>query len=142
VTTDGSGERFHRRPRARGPRSEPGLDVDPRDAFDAELDAISTRVARVEAAGRSAFQDGSPGYDTASMAIIRLAALFEVRRFEPFLDGISPIERNAIRATRHHASHQGYRQMDDDEFWHTITVDVPDCVERLRGRASSTREPQ
>jgi hypothetical protein len=125
------GERFTRRPRE--PRSEGDLEVPPRQAFDAELDAITDRVSRVVAAGRTAFIDGSPGYDVASMAIIRLAGLFEVRRFHPFLAGVTPIEQRSIKASRQYAAHGGYREM-DDEFWHTITIDVPELVSRLRNR--------
>lgn len=122
--------KFARKPR--GPRTADDLDVPPRQAFDAELDAITQRAGRVLAAGRAAFIDGSVSYDIASMAIIRLAGLFEARRFGPFLVNITPTEQRSIKATRQYAAHGGYREMDDDEFWHTVTVDVPDLVGRLR----------
>lgn len=125
-----AGARFARTPRVH--RSEEELEVSSRSAFDAELDAIAQRADRVAAAGRAAFIDGSPSYDTASMAIIRLAGLFEVRRFAPFLGIVDPIEARGIRATRQYAAHGGYREMDDDEFWRTITEDVPEFVNRLR----------
>lgn len=122
---------FARKPRVR--RRDESLEVPPRSAFEAELDTIVERVSWVEAAGREDFFDGSPSYDVAWMAIIRLAGLFEVRRFEPFLDVVDPIVVRGIRATRQNAGHGGYRQMDDDEFWHTANTDVPSLVSRLRG---------
>ena len=90
----GPGDRFARKPRK--PRTEEDLEVPPRQAFDAELDAIIERVGRVVAGGRTAFVDGSPTYDAASMAIIRLAGLFEVRRFGPFLAGVAPGEQAVL----------------------------------------------
>lgn len=126
----GPGDRFARKPRK--PRTEEDLEVPPRQAFDAELDAIIERVGRVVAGGRTAFVDGSPTYDAASMAVIRLAGLFEVRRFGPFLAGVAPGEQRSIKTTRQYAAHGGYREMDDDEFWDTVTIDIPGLVDRLR----------
>ena len=96
------------------------------------LDAIIERVGRVVAGGRTAFVDGSPTYDAASMAVIRLAGLFEVRRFGPFLAGVAPGEQRSIKTTRQYAALRGYREMDDDEFWDTVTIDIPGLVDRLR----------
>lgn len=124
------GERFTRKPR--GPRADENLETPPREAFDAELDAITARVSRVATAGRAAFVDGSASYDVASMAIIRLAGVFEVRRFGPFLLDVTSVEQRSIKATRQYAAHGGYRVMDDEEFWHTVTVDVPELIGRLR----------
>mgnify|MGYP005810839021 CR=1 FL=1 len=134
-TPHGPGERFARKPR--GSRSEETLEVPPRQAFDAELDSISERVSRVVAAGRAAFVDGSASCDVASMAIIRLAGLFEVRRFGPFLLDVTQVEQRSIKATRQYAAHGGYREMDDDEFWHTIVTDLPTLVARLRNLTST-----
>lgn len=128
--TGDSGGGFARR--SREPRAGEDLEVPPRRAFDAELDAITDRVDQVVSTDRDDFTDGAPSYDIASMAIIRLSGLFEVRRFGPFLATVTPAEQRAIKATRQYAAHGGYREMDDDELWHTITIDVPDLVARLR----------
>jgi hypothetical protein len=120
------------------PRQEPvaPLDDPASDAADfiQELDLIYSRVRRVIDAGRAAFFDGSPSYDSASMAIIRLRALLDVKRFQPFLGQLTDAERRAINATRVVTAHAHYAVMDDEEFWHTVTRDVPDVVARLRAR--------
>lgn len=129
-TPSGLGDKFARKPR--NPRADENLETPSREAFDAELDSITARVSRVATAGWDAFVDGSASYDVASMAIIRLAGVFEVRRFEPFLVEVTPVEQRSIKATRQYAAHGGYREMDDEEFWHTVTVDVPELISRLR----------
>lgn len=109
-----------------------------RDAADfaQELDLIESRVRRVIDAGRPDFVDGSASYDAASMAIIRLRALLDVKRFEPFLGVLTEAERRAINATRLVTAHAHYAVMDDEEFWFTATRDVPDVLARLRAQSA------
>jgi hypothetical protein len=134
-------ERFE--PRARGvPRHATDRQLDDakavRDATDfaQELDLIESRVRRVLDAGRADFIDGSPSYDAASMAIIRLGALVDARRFERFLAALTEAERRAINATSVVTAHAHVALMADEEFWHTVTRDVPDVVSRLRARGA------
>lgn len=103
-------------------------------AFAQELDLIDSRVRRVIEAGRADFFDGSASYDAASMAIVRLRALLDVTRFETFLGALTEDERRAINATRVVTAHAHYAVMDDEEFWSTVTRDVPDVLARLRAR--------
>lgn len=103
-------------------------------AFAQELDLIDSRVLRVIEAGRADFFDGSASYDAASMAIVRLRALLDVKRFETFLGALTEDERRAINATRVVTAHAHYAVMDDEEFWSTVTRDVPDVLARLRAR--------
>ena len=109
-----------------------------RDAADfaQELDLIDSRVRRVVEAGRADFFDGSASYDAASMAVIRMRALLDVKRFEPFLGALTEAERRAINATRVVTAHAHYAVMDDQEFWYTVTRDVPDVLARLRARVA------
>ncbi|MFJ4044258.1 antitoxin [Microbacterium sp. NPDC089987] len=103
------------------------------DAFTAELDKVELRVRAVVAAGRGSFFEGSESYDRASMAIIRLAALFEnEKRFARFLSAATAIERQGISHTRNVAGHAGYIAMDDEIFWRTVTVQVPQFIAKLR----------
>jgi hypothetical protein len=123
--------RFQPVPRADADPPAP-LPVPARREFDGELDGIQARIDRVVAAGRTDFGEGSPSYDVASMAIIRFAALLEVKRFAGFLAALTDTERRGATATRNFASHSGYRAMDEGEFWHTVTVDLPALIARLR----------
>lgn len=114
---------------AERPDLPPG--VDDLGAFVTELAAIERRIERVLASGRAAFSDGSDSYDHASMAIIRLAALFEDERFHRSLSSVSETERRGIATTRNVVAHHGYRAMDDERFWRTITIDVPALLRRV-----------
>ncbi|MBX3193932.1 MAG: antitoxin [Microbacteriaceae bacterium] len=113
--------------------------VDDLDAFLDELDSIEGRIERVVARGQDAFSDGSDSYDHASMAIIRLAAIFEDDRFEAFLTPVPESARRGIATTRNLVAHHGYRAMDDERFWLTITVHVPDLLDRIRPSATERR---
>lgn len=127
-------QRFPRRTVAR-PHGEPGLppEVSDLDAFREELDAIGHRIDKVVARGRAAFRRDSDSYDNASIALIRLAALFEDDdRFLPLLSPVTDEERRGIVTTRNIVSHRGYRTMDAGRFWSTITTDVPDLLRRIR----------
>ncbi len=106
--------------------------VDARARFLEELELIQARIDKVVAVGRDAFGDGSDSYDIAVVAAVRLSALLEPRRFRPFLTDLSDDERRGIAATRNIAVHGAYRDMDDDYFWHTLTVDIPELLARFR----------
>lgn len=107
---------------------------DPRRVLAAELDKIAARVEKVRAAGRDQFRDGEPAYDIGSIAIQRLAALFEDEvRLGPLVSAVAADEeRKGIVATRNYTAHVGYTAMNDDVFWHTITVDVPAFIAKVR----------
>jgi hypothetical protein len=113
--------------------------VDDLDAFAAELDAVEGRITRVLERGRDAFFEGSDSYDHSSMAIIRLAALFEDARSLPLLTPVTDAERRGVATTRNIVAHHGYRAMDDERFWLTITTDLPDVVRRLRAHVGERR---
>lgn len=65
------------------------------------------------------------------MAIIRLAALYENRRFAALLDDIDPGARMGIIATRNYAVRHG---MDDEVLWKSTTVSAPGLIDRVRAR--------
>ena len=126
-------KRFSRRTNS-APESR--LQSVPSDAelFEVELMRIEQRIAKVVAAGRDAVADGTDSYDNATVAVIRLAALFENdKRFEPFLEDVTDLERRGVAGTRNMAAHRGYASMDDEVFWDTITVQVPALIAKLRG---------
>lgn len=99
----------------------------------AELDRIEQRVQDVIARGRPAFVEGSESYDRATVAVLRLAALFEQeKRFGPFLTVVTDDERRGITTTRNIAAHSGYGSMNADVFWRTVTERLPEVVARIR----------
>lgn len=103
------------------------------DVLREELDRIEHRVHDVIAHGRSSFVEGSESYDRATVAILRLAALFEQeKRFGPFLTEVTEEERRGITTTRNIAAHSGYGALNADVFWRTVTERCPDVVARIR----------
>ena len=104
-----------------------------RDLAAEELRKISLRLDRVVAGGRDGFVDGSATFDHATVAIIRLAALFEdSARFGEFLAAATDDERRGISHTRNIAAHVGYASMDADIFWRSMTVDAVAFVAKIR----------
>lgn len=128
----------HHEPSARWqPRRRRDGDVDgappAADVLREELDRIEHRVQHVIAHGRSSFVEGSESYDRATVAILRLAALFEQeKRFGRFLTEVTGEERRGITTTRNIAAHSGYGAMNADVFWRTITERLPNVVGRIR----------
>ena len=121
-------ERFQKRPRAT-PRAAPN----DAGAFEEELRKIELRLDLVSAAGRASFVDGSTSFDHATVAILRLAALLERgSRFAQFFEAATDDEKRGIATTRNIAAHVGYASMDLDAFWHTMTVDVPVFIAKIR----------
>jgi hypothetical protein len=118
------------RPSPRSPRRDTARDTT--ELFDAELEKIRDRLRSVEAAGRGHFRDGSDSYDHASIAVVRLAALLEGGG--PFASHFASLDdeaRRGIVTTRNIISHSGYARMDDDVFWRTVTVDIPDVLRAI-----------
>lgn len=104
-----------------------------RDLLADELAKISSRIQRTTADGRGAFFEGSDSYDRAIVAIVRLAALFdEGTRYGELLAVATPRERIGIAHMRNIAAHQGYAAMDEEQFWLTVTVDMPAFIAKLR----------
>lgn len=105
-----------------------------REALSDELNRIDDRIRRTAADGRNAFFEGSDSYDRAVVAVIRLAALFEDEesQFGELLAVATKRERTGITHTRNIAAHRGYAVMNDDQFWETVTTDVPAFIEKLR----------
>jgi len=100
------------------------------------LDAITTLLHHAVDGGRGAFQRDSPAYACGSMVIIRIAALFETDEFDEFLGATPETVRRAIATTRHIASHSGYRSMNDDVFWSTLTEHLPPYLATWRAAVS------
>ena len=123
---------FAPRPRA-ARRHAPSFDV---DNFLHELNVITHRVERVAAVPVEAFSADCPEYDSACMAIIRLAAFLERDEYAPYMDALTSSEKRALRTTRNIAAHSGYQNMDDQLLWTAVTRNVPDMIERLRAAAS------
>jgi len=97
-----------------------------------ELSRIERRLEAVIAQGRHEFSEGSDSYDRATVAVLRLASLFEEDRFRAVLGVVTTAERRGIITTRNIAAHSGYSSMDIDIFWRTVTERLPGVIERIR----------
>ncbi|GAA1485438.1 antitoxin [Brachybacterium fresconis] len=123
--------RWQPRPRT----TEPAHDAPPADdVLHHELVRIQHRVEDVLAQGREAFAEGSDSYDRATVAILRLAALFEdEKRYSPHLSVVTLEERRGITTTRNLVAHSGYGAMNTEIFWRTVTERLPEVIARIRG---------
>lgn len=100
------------------------------------LDAITKLLGHAVEGGRDAFQRDSPAYACGSLVVIRIAALFETDEFDEFLGETPAPVRRAIVTIRNIASHSGYRSMNDDAFWSTLTDDLPAYLTAWRAAVS------
>src|SRR5699024_454328 len=83
--------------------------------------------------GRAEFTEGSDSYDRATVAILRLAALFESdERFGELLRVVTLEERRGIITTRNIAAHSGCGAMNTEIFWRTVTERLPEVIARIR----------
>ncbi|MGP5008112.1 antitoxin [Brachybacterium tyrofermentans] len=122
--------RWEMRPRTR--TTDEGAPVSADVLLD-ELSRIQRRVDAVIAQGRDAFVEGSESYDRATVAVLRLAALFEEeKRFSEFLSVVTAEERRGITTTRDIAAHRGYGAMNAAALWRTVTELLPDLLARIR----------
>ncbi|GAA1300917.1 antitoxin [Brachybacterium tyrofermentans] len=122
--------RWEMRPRTR--TTDEGAPV-AADVLLDELSRIQRRVDAVIAQGRDAFVEGSESYDRATVAVLRLAALFEEeKRFSEFLSVVTAEERRGITTTRDIAAHRGYGAMNAAVSWRTVTELLPDLLARIR----------
>lgn len=119
--------------RPRTSRRTPSFDA---ENFLRELDVIAHRIDRVAATPVEAFNADCPGYDSACMVIIRLAAFLERNEYALYMDVLAAAEKRALRTTRNIAAHSGYQSMDDELLWTAVTRNVPNMIERLRAAAS------
>jgi hypothetical protein len=106
-----------------------------RAKFEESLDAIDTFLHHAIVGGRDEFVDNSPAYASGSMAIIRTAALFETEEFAIYLSEVPDEVARGIVTTRNIASHSGYRSMNDDVFWDTLTIHLPPYLASWRAAA-------
>lgn len=98
-----------------------------------ELVRIERRIDDVITQGREEFTEGSDSYDRATVAILRLAALFEdEKRFAALLSVVTLDERRGITTTRNIAAHSGYGAMNTGIFWFTVTERLPEVIARIR----------
>lgn len=119
--------------------AKPRVPTSPDDGVDHQLENFRDSLEDIEsylslamAGGREAFVRRSGAYASGSVAITRAAALFEVSGFERFLSGVDESTALAIATTRNIADHAGYRAMDDDRFWLTLNVHLPQLLYALR----------
>lgn len=127
--TPDRGARFAAKPRA----AERAGGVDHHlENFRDSLDDIESYLLLATSGGREAFVRRSGAYASGSVAITRAAALFEVSGFARFLAEVDEPTALAIATTRNIADHSGYRAMDDDRFWLTLTVHLPQLLHELR----------
>lgn len=96
-----------------------------------ELSQILRRAQSVASKPRDEFLEGTESYDVASMMMIRMASLIERPEFEPWAAVLTDDEINAIRTMRYIVAHAGYAAMNDDIFWISVTVQMPEIIERL-----------
>lgn len=104
--------------------------------FRDSLDAITTLLHHASIGGRDSFVRDSPAYASGSMVVIRIAALFETAEFSAYLDATPEEARGGIVTMRNIASHAGYRPMDDDVFWSTLTTLIPSLLAEWRRTAA------
>ena len=108
----------------------PGPRPSDRANFLDSLDEIAHAISLAAPPGTQQIHRGSLEYYTASMAIIRLAALVEEDAYESFLTAATTTERRAIATMRNIAA--GYREMNDSLLWQTLTTGLPELLDRLR----------
>jgi len=128
--------RFARRPRAADDAAAREV---ARARFAESLDAIETFLGHAVEGGRGGFARNSPAYASGSMAIIRTAALFEDDEFRPYLGAVPMEVERGIATTRNIVSHSGYRAMNDDVFWATLTVHLPPFIAEWRAAARTAQ---
>lgn len=97
-----------------------------------ELARIERRLEAVVDEGRRNFFEGSDSYDRATVAVLRLASLFEQEQFGAALEVVTTTERRGIITTRNIAAHSGYGAMDVEIFWRTVTERLPETIARIR----------
>jgi len=112
----------------RAPRTERPLTDHARANFLESVDAIAAFLSHAVGSGRGAFLRTSPSYASGSMAIIRTAALFETDDFAPFVTDTPAEVVAALRTMRNIASHAGYRAMNDERLWVTLTTELPPYI--------------
>ena len=101
-----------------------------------ELVKIERRIEDVICQGREAFTEGSDSYDRATVAVLRLAALFEESgKYGQHLSVVTLDEQRGIITTRNIAAHSGYGAMNTDIFWRTVTERLPEVIARIRAAA-------
>jgi len=100
--------------------------------FRDSLEDIESHLLLAVSGGREAFVRRSGAYAAGSVAITRAAALFEVPGFTRFVSGVDRSTALAIATTRNIADHSGYRAMDDDRFWLTLTAHLPRFLTELK----------
>jgi hypothetical protein len=103
--------------------------------FLGSLDAIDAFILHATNGGRGDLTRNSPAYASGSMAVIRAAGLFEVDGFADFLTDTPDEVVRALRTMRNIASRSGYRAMDDEFLWVSLTVELPPYVARWRHAA-------
>ncbi|MFE7845717.1 hypothetical protein ACFUTX_11070 [Microbacterium sp. NPDC057407] len=69
------------------------------------------------------------------MAIIRTAALFEADEFQQLRGDVPEEVVRGIVTTRDIVSHSGYRSMNDELFWDTLTIHLPPYLDAWRSAA-------
>lgn len=126
------GRRFTRVPRS---ATDPSNAEIARANFNDSLEAIQSFLDHAVKGGRGAFARNSAAYASGSMAIIRTAALFEADEFKEYLGDVPEVVVRGITTTRNIASHSGYRSMNDDVFWDTLTIHLPPYLAAWRAAA-------
>lgn len=122
-------QRFPRSPRG-------GSEADRRESawtrFLESLEDIDSYLAVARHGGPDEFEPRTARYAAASLAIVRVASLFENGDFAVYLGSVPDGARRGVIATRNIVARAGYMAMDDELFWRTIDVDLPPLLERLR----------
>lgn len=122
-------QRFPRSPRE-------GSEIDRRESawarFLESLEDIDSYLSVARLGGPDEFEPRTARYAAASLAIVRVASLFENGDFADYLGSVPDGARRGVIATRNIVAHAGYVAMDDELFWRTIDVDLPPLLARLR----------
>lgn len=128
-------EGFRRVPRAR-PDRDRVMAITQRKFLDSldDIQAYLDELLRVE---RAEFRPRTSAYALATTVIVRVAALFEEPSFDAYLQEVPAHIRRAIGTTRNIAAHAGYREMDDQQLWLTLTRDLPPLLHQWRTAAQA-----
>lgn len=122
------GERFGRSPRTA--RAAPARDDDA--LFRDELEKVWARLRAVASSDPEDFCDGSVSYDQACVAVLRVAAMLEAGSiFSVRFTAMSERARSAVVTTRNILGHAGYGTLRPQQFWNTVTVDLPNELIRI-----------
>ncbi|KQQ03857.1 MULTISPECIES: HepT-like ribonuclease domain-containing protein [unclassified Rathayibacter] len=109
-----------------------GDDVEKTRRLIAEVDHLSSRLARSARDGREAFLAAeSDSRDVAALALINLADLVHRNLPDEIVSTLPALDVTGLRATRNIAA-RNYGALDSDRLWTTVTAHAPTLLATIR----------